>query len=44
MLRQARIERLGSAALGYADLESVRREVVYAYELLERGPIGRFWI
>jgi regulator of PEP synthase PpsR (kinase-PPPase family) len=38
MLRHARLERLGTASAGYADIEHVRREVVYAYELLERRP------
>ena len=36
ILREARVERLGTARQGYADLDHVRREVVYAYELLER--------
>jgi regulator of PEP synthase PpsR (kinase-PPPase family) len=37
-LRKARVERLGTSSMGYADLDGVRREVVYAYELLERRP------
>ena len=36
ILREARVGRLGTASQGYADLGHVRREVVYAYELLER--------
>lgn len=37
-LRRARVERLGTSGVGYADLAGVRREVAYAYELLERRP------
>jgi regulator of PEP synthase PpsR (kinase-PPPase family) len=35
-LRQVRAERLGTRKIGYADLETVRREVTYAYELFDR--------
>jgi regulator of PEP synthase PpsR (kinase-PPPase family) len=37
-LRQARVERLGTPSQGYADLDGVRQEIVYAYELLDRRP------
>jgi len=37
-LRGMRAHRLGSGRLGYADLDSVRREVAYAYELIGRRP------
>jgi regulator of PEP synthase PpsR (kinase-PPPase family) len=37
-LREARVERLGTSRLGYADLDGVRREVAYAYEVLDRRP------
>ena len=35
-LRKARLERMGTHALGYADLDHVRKETAYAYEVLER--------
>lgn len=35
-LRQARVEHMGSGSLGYADLEYIRREMSYAYEVFER--------
>jgi len=35
-LRKARIERIGTNALGYADLEHIRKEVTYAYHIFER--------
>ncbi len=35
-LRQVRAERLGTREMGYADLETVRREIAYAYELYDR--------
>lgn len=35
-LRQARVEQLGTGSLGYADLEYIRKEMVYAYEVFER--------
>lgn len=35
-LRRTRISRMGSIATGYADLDHVRQEVTYAYELFER--------
>lgn len=38
VLRQTRIERLGTSVRGYADLDGVRKEVAYAFELLERRP------
>ncbi len=34
-LRQVRVERLGTRSSGYADLETVRRDVAYAYELFD---------
>jgi len=37
-LRGMRAHRLGSGSLGYADLDSVRREVAYAYERIGRRP------
>jgi regulator of PEP synthase PpsR (kinase-PPPase family) len=37
-LRAVRIERWGTSSLGYADLDSVKREVAYAYELIGRRP------
>lgn len=37
-LRQARIERMGTRAKGYADLEHIRRETVFAYEIFNRRP------
>jgi regulator of PEP synthase PpsR (kinase-PPPase family) len=38
MLRETRVDRLGTRGTGYADLEFVRREITYAYELLGRRP------
>jgi regulator of PEP synthase PpsR (kinase-PPPase family) len=38
VLREARIERLGTSSQGYATLDFVREEVTYAYELLGRRP------
>jgi regulator of PEP synthase PpsR (kinase-PPPase family) len=35
-LRQARVERMGTRALGYADLEYIREELVYAYQVFDR--------
>jgi regulator of PEP synthase PpsR (kinase-PPPase family) len=35
-LRKARIERMGTHALGYADLKHIRKEVTYAYHIYER--------
>lgn len=35
-LRQVRAERLGTKQMGYADIETVRRDVAYAYELYDR--------
>ena len=35
-LRQARVEHMGSGTLGYADLDFIRREMAYAYEVFER--------
>jgi len=35
-LRQARAERLGTKQKGYADIETIRREVIYAYQLFDR--------
>jgi regulator of PEP synthase PpsR (kinase-PPPase family) len=35
-LRMARVERLGTHALGYADLEHIRSEITFAYHLFER--------
>ena len=35
-LRHARIERFQTPALGYADLEHIRKEVTYAYKVFER--------
>lgn len=36
VLREARVERWGRIGPGYADVGSVRRELAFAYELLER--------
>jgi regulator of PEP synthase PpsR (kinase-PPPase family) len=36
MLREVRVERLGASGQDYADLNHVRREVAYTYELLRR--------
>jgi regulator of PEP synthase PpsR (kinase-PPPase family) len=38
MLRQARLERLGTPRKGYADLRGVQQEVVHAYHVLDRRP------
>jgi [pyruvate, water dikinase]-phosphate phosphotransferase / [pyruvate, water dikinase] kinase len=38
LLRELRLERLGTRGSGYADLVHVRQEVIYAYELLDRRP------
>jgi regulator of PEP synthase PpsR (kinase-PPPase family) len=35
-LRQARVERLGTVAFGYADLDYIKRELAYAYCLFDR--------
>jgi len=35
-LRQARVEHMGVGTLGYADLEYIRQEMTYAYEVFER--------
>lgn len=35
-LRQVRVERMGTRALGYADLEYVRRELAYAYQIFDQ--------
>ena len=35
-LREVRAERLGTRKIGYADLDTVRREMTYAYELFDR--------
>jgi regulator of PEP synthase PpsR (kinase-PPPase family) len=35
-LRQARVERMGTAAFGYADLDYIKRELAYAYRLFDR--------
>lgn len=35
-LRKARIERMGTHALGYADLNHIRKEVTFAYHVFER--------
>lgn len=37
-LRKARIERMGTRALGYADPDHVRKEITYAYEVFNRRP------
>ena len=38
MLRGTRLERLGTKGLGYADLDFVRRELTFAYQVLGRRP------
>jgi regulator of PEP synthase PpsR (kinase-PPPase family) len=38
MLRGTRIERLGTTGFGYADLDFVRRELTFAYQVLGRRP------
>lgn len=35
-LRKARVSRMKTTPLGYADLEHVRKEITYAYEIFER--------
>lgn len=35
-LRKARIEMMGTRALGYADLDHIRQEIAYAYQVFER--------
>jgi len=35
-LRQVRAERLGTKRTGYADIDTVRREMAYAYEIFDR--------
>lgn len=35
-LRKARVERMGTHSLGYADLDYIRQEITYAYEIFER--------
>ncbi len=35
-LRQARVEHMGITGIGYADMEHVRKEVAYAYEIFDR--------
>ena len=35
-LRQTRVERMGIPALGYADLDHIRQEVAFSYEIFER--------
>jgi regulator of PEP synthase PpsR (kinase-PPPase family) len=37
-LRRVRAERIGTRVLGYADLEHIRQEMVYAYQLFDRRP------
>jgi regulator of PEP synthase PpsR (kinase-PPPase family) len=37
-LRRARLESLGTTRAGYADLETVRQDIAFAYEMLERRP------
>lgn len=37
-LRKARITRMRTTPLGYADLEHVHKELTYAYDLFERRP------
>ncbi len=37
-LRLERVERMGTSSRGYADMEHVRREVAYAYEVFSRRP------
>jgi hypothetical protein len=38
VLRKPRVERLGTSGRGYATLDFIRRELVYAYEILGRRP------
>jgi regulator of PEP synthase PpsR (kinase-PPPase family) len=35
-LRRVRAERIGTRSLGYADLDYIRQEITYAYQLFER--------
>lgn len=35
-LRRVRVQRMGTHNLGYADLEHIRKEMVYAYQIFER--------
>ncbi|MCK5315986.1 MAG: kinase/pyrophosphorylase [Anaerolineales bacterium] len=35
-LRKARVEHMGTPPLGYADIEHIRQEVAYAYQVFER--------
>lgn len=35
-LRSARVKSMGTVALGYADLDHIKKEVTYAYEVFER--------
>ena len=35
-LRKARLERIGTGPFGYADLDTVRDEIAFAYEVFER--------
>ena len=35
-LRQARLEKLGTRAWGYADLDHVKQEIAYSYLVYER--------
>jgi regulator of PEP synthase PpsR (kinase-PPPase family) len=37
-LREIRVEHMGVSHRGYADLDHVREEVTYAYEILDRRP------
>jgi regulator of PEP synthase PpsR (kinase-PPPase family) len=35
-LRAARVKNMGTVGLGYADLDYIKKEVTYAYEVFER--------
>ena len=35
-LRRARVEHMGTPAIGYADIEHIKQEVAYAYQMFER--------
>lgn len=37
-LRKTRVEKMGTYAKGYADLEHIRRECVFAYDIYNRRP------
>lgn len=37
-LRKVRAEKMGMAPMGYADLDHIRKEVTYAYQLFDRRP------